>query len=349
MRVRAAVIGTLLVALVAAGALFGFQRRSARTPAVAAEPDRVVAEPRSLDLGEVWESDKFEWPVTVRNLGAEPVRVSSLTAACSCVGSASSTVEVPPGEARPLPFVLDLRETCASAEPAAVRDVKLPLGVSVDPADAQPRSRWVVRGRVRSAVHVSARAIDLGRYPAGSAPRSRVVRIRELVPLSDLTADTDSPALAVRLKPAGSAALDLVVEPHANLPPGRYQAEVLIRPTTAAGTAPPPTRLPVEFEVLDDVQPDAPAVLLGPRPVGEVAEGTVTLRSFAGHALRDVTWTTDGPEVEVRPGDGDGTFVVRSKVARPGDQAGRVRFAGTAGGRPFVVSVEVRYYGLGGS
>jgi hypothetical protein len=309
-------------------------------------------DPKNLYFGEAWETDRFVWRVPIQNPTSEPVRVTTLTASCACVTPGSVSELIPPGQSREIAFELDLRNSCASAEPVAARDAQVRVAINVEPTSAAPRAPWVFRGRVRTAVTVPVQSIDLGRTAATSRPRERVVPVRALTDLSDLAVAVDHPTVVARLKPAsGSRSWDLVVGRVAPLPTGHYKAEVSLQPVTRTGQAVPPVRIPVEFDLLGDVQPDAPTVVLGTRSIGEVAEGVVTLTSLSGRPFRVEKWSADAPsETELRLKDSGGVawmFTCRQRVLALGHQATGLKFAGTdADGHLFVVPIAVRYYGV---
>lgn len=311
----------------------------------------LYADARLLDFGEAWETDRFVWLVRVHNPGPGSARVTTMTASCNCVSSGSVSEVIPPGQSRDIPFEVDLRNQCASAEPRESRDVELRLAARVEPASAIPSAPWVLRGRVRAAVAVPVRSVDFGRLAATSFPKPQVIPIRALTDLSRLDVTAEGTSVVAELQPTPDPRRwDLVVGRAAWLPVGRYTTGVKLCPVTRAGEAATPVRIPVEFDILGDVQADAPAVVMGCCRVGDVAEGRVTLTLLSGRAFR-VTGRTADPSggVEIVQEDAAGSsqsFSVRQKVTALGDNTGALHFRGQdADGMQFEVVVEARCFG----
>lgn len=276
-----------------------------------------------------------------------------LTAGC-CPGSAAGSVvsAIPPGQSCEVPFEFDLRNSCAETGPRSLREVKLQLPVAVEPADAAPTAPWVLRGRVRAAVSVPVRSIDFGRETPSAAAPPRAVSIRALTDLSQLTAAVDGQGVTAELRESPEPRTwELIVGKAAGLPVGKYRAEVKLCPVTRTGEPASPVRIPVEFEIIHDVQPDTPVAVLGQCPIGGVAEGRVTLSSLSGRPFRVTGWAAEpATGLEVTAGDDKSapsqSFSVRQRLTAPGDNAGRLRFDGVdADGMPFAVWVEVRSFG----
>jgi hypothetical protein len=142
----------------------------------------------------------------------------------------------------------------------------------------------------------------------------------------------------------------LVVERTPNLPAGRYTAEVKLSPVSRTGKVAPPVHIPVEFDILGDVQPDAPVIAFGCCKVGDNAEGHVILTSLSGRSFRVTKQNTDLPDsMELVPDNPDGpaqSFTVRLRVTAVGDRTGTLRFSGQdADGKPFEAVIEVRWFG----
>jgi hypothetical protein len=323
--------------------------RSSGQPAADQPASSLYIDSRDLDIGEVWEQDRLVRRIRVYNRGSEPARVTTLAGSCACVGPGSVSETIPPGESREIPVELDLEATCSAAGPSYIRQVKLPLPLSVEPAVAgRP---WQIRGRVRSALAVPVRLIDFGRMPPHSPPRSRVIPVRALTGLSDLSVSVDQPYVSAGLKPSGPGTWELTVRTIPALPPMRSSASVELHAVTTHGEPVPPVRVSVEFEVLGDIQPDTPDVLLGTCQVGGSAEGRFILASFSGRPFQVTGWKCEpGGHFDLAQETATGveySFVVRHRVTAPGDTGGTIIVTGRdAAGSPFEITLRVYCFGV---
>ncbi len=72
------------------------------------QSDRVdlhlVVQPESLDLGEVWEEDRFVWMLTVTNPHKHDVVIERFVTTCACVAVAPSSLAIPASVASTLIF-----------------------------------------------------------------------------------------------------------------------------------------------------------------------------------------------------------------------------------------------------
>lgn len=341
------VVGSVALAAVA-GALSGraYFRHAQPAPPPQAEQPALTVDPAHLDFGDVWESDKFEWSAPVRNRTETALQVSAYSSSCSCV-SASSSRLIPAGESAPLTFRIDLRAVaCASAAPQHVRDANIRVGIARDSAPTEAVTAVELRGRVKSALAVSARAVDFGRL-ALNGTKSRVVTVRGLVGLRELNATVDGTAVIAELKATGAAQWELHLRPTATAVVGRYEAKVKLEPITTNGERVPPVTLAVAYDVLADIQPDSPFVPLGAGRVGETLRGTFTVASSSGKAFPAPT--CDGATLapaHTTP-QSSYTFQIAHEVAALGNQTVPVVVRGRdADGHPFEVRVDVQCYGV---
>ncbi|MBY0514781.1 MAG: DUF1573 domain-containing protein [Gemmataceae bacterium] len=342
----------ILVAAATVVAIGAIAARRLVSPTADAPPTSVlVVDDRDLDFGEVWETDRFVKTVRVRNTGPVPVRVTPLNPACGCAKADAPPVAIGPGETAEVRFDLDLRGECVLCEPGAARPVTLPVSVQLDPPVPVPGARWNVRGRVRPVFSVPVRTVDLGRIPAARGPEPRTIAIRSWIALSQLDSTTEGIGFTAALAPAGDPQRwNLVVTRSAGLPAASYTGTIQLAARGAAGEVLPTMRLPVEFDLLADVQPDTPILSLGSCRVGTATDGTVTLSSLSGRAFTVTRWVAEPANtfevVSTEPMGTTRSFAIRHRVQAVGDCRGTVRFVGTdADGTPFETVIEVRSYG----
>lgn len=316
-----------------------------RRPPPNPEQPALTVDPAHLDFGEVWETDNFEWAAPVRNHTASPVQVSAYSSSCSCVAAASKAV-IPSGGTTPLTFRIDLRATrCLGTEQQAVRDAKIQVALGRDTSPTEKPVGVELRGRVRSALAVSARAIDFGRFAATVTPQPRVVALRGLVALRSLDVAVEGPSVVAELKGAGPDKWELHVRPTSSVV-GRHEAKVKLTPTTATGERVPAITIPVAFDVLHDIQPDSSLVPLGAGRIGETLSGMLTVSSLSGRPFPLPTCES-GVATSAEPAQASHTFKIERTVAATGNHVVPVVVRGRdADGRPFELRVEVQWYGV---
>jgi hypothetical protein len=315
------------------------------------QPVSLYIDPKYLDFGEVWETDRFQWRVPVHNVGMESVHILAKSRSSSCAQDLDPEILLP-GQCRELRFEFDLRPVCAAQEHRSLRAVELPLPIAI--ATRTHRQAWVLRGRVRSTLIVPTKLIDLGRAVVTSAPRCREIPIRALAEVRELLVAFDERFVYADFEAIDASNWNFRVKPAWGLSVGRYDTAVELKPILTSGEAAPSIRIPVEFELIGDVQPDSPIVALGAHPVGSTVESGVSIRSFSGRSFTFDGWSVVPPgDCEVIPiGSGTSThqFTIRQRVTQSGDHDCWLTFTGRdADGHPFTLAMAIRYYGLSAS
>lgn len=259
---------------------------------------------------------------------------------------------IPPGASAPLTFHVDLRATqCRSAEPQAVREAKIRVALGPETSPAEKLTAVELHGRVKSAIAVSARQIDFGRFAVTAKPPARVVPIRPLVALQNLDVSVEGTSVLAELKVIAQGKWELQIQPVMPSAVGRHEAKVRLAPTTAGGEQVPPITIPVAFDVLHDIQPDTSLIPLGAGHVGETLRSTLTVSSLSGRPFP--LPTCEGADVFVQPTSpallqSCYTFNLElKKVTAIGNHVSAVVVRGRdADGRPFELRVGVQWYGL---
>ncbi|MCI0701624.1 MAG: hypothetical protein L0241_11130 [Planctomycetia bacterium] len=326
-----------------------FGAQSAPPPPVA-QPELVI-DPQYLDFGEVWEAEQFEWKAPVHNRTETTIHVFAFNNSCGSCGAASSTTLIPVSGTGEVRFKIDLRNPCASAEPQAIRDVKIQVYLRKDSSPGTPLVPVELRGRVKSAIVVNAKTIDFGRFPVTANPKPRVVPIRALRELRDLSATVDGHSVQAELKPTESGKWELHVRPVVAASVGRHTATVRLTPTTASGEKVPSVNLPVAFDVLQDIQPDTSLVPLGAGQVGETLCGTLTVSSLSNRPFARPTCDTGELSVLAvttpPTPQASYTFKFERKITAIGNHTAPVVIRGNdADGRPFELRIDMQWYGV---
>lgn len=319
----------------------------AKRPPPLAQPELVI-EPTRLDFGEVWETDKFEWSLPVRSRLGSPTTVYASGSSCNSCGATVTTAALGTGGTGELKLSLDLREPCASAEPRAVRDAKIPIYLTTN---SQTRPQAIeLRGRVKRAIAIPAHALDFGRLQVTTDPKPRVLSVRALMDVTELTATVDGHSVRAEVRPLEKGKWEVRVSPILAAGVGKHTATVHLAPKLVNNEAVPATAVRAEFDVLHDIQPDTSLVTLGAGSVGETVRGSLTVTSLSGRPFPRPTCNAGA--IVVRATDtiasqGSHRFEFEHRVTAPGNHALPVVVRGTdADGRPFELRVEAQWYGL---
>ncbi|HEX4607594.1 MAG TPA: hypothetical protein VH092_05250, partial [Urbifossiella sp.] len=247
-------------------------------------------------------SARFEWKLPIRNTSDSPATLVNLFGNCSCVSMKPLPLRIEPGTTAVLILELDLTNWC-SAAPDDSQAYRINLAGVVRTAAGEHQVGWVLEGRAKHSLRPNPRLVDFGRVWAPSLPLERVIDLRpssQVGPVRADIADDPTGGITAEVRPApgdptGGITAEVRPAPggsrlHVRLNrvavPGRYRCEVRLSPATPGGEPLPAVRLPVEWEVLGEIQPDTHFVDCGPRPVGSVSEQTVTLSSLADRPFR---------------------------------------------------------------
>jgi hypothetical protein len=307
------ILGCAAIILAALAGRFAAGWANAAKVSQVTPPDPLHASPGSLDFGEAWASERFDWAITVVNASDSEATLDNLTGDCSCVSIDHLPLTLGPGETGRLPVHLDLTRVCMGRGPEPFAPV--PFAVSLrGTIRSGPMNRevvWRLTGGVKPAVLLERRGIDFGRLWNPALPIEKSVMVRTAPGLGAPTiawADDHDPGATIRLEPTPTSGSHTVVVRLAGCgPPSRYRKMVRV----AAGSG--VLRFPVEWEVLHEIQPNSPVVEFGSCPVGMVCEQSLTLTSLANRGFRvtrcdgtaglsaDMMTAEMGPSVTVHP------------------------------------------------
>jgi hypothetical protein len=171
------------------------------------------------------------------------------------------------------------------------------------------------------------------------------------VELDHLAATCSSPNFLVtveRLR-TGTEGYAIHVGPRKTLPVGPFRESLRIVPCLGGGKELPALVLPVDGEILPDIQASPPSLAFGVQALGaDVRESfTLTSRTGSAFAVRSIQASGEGVSVSQRADPAGGVaYVVRQKVLKPGDRRGEISLeVRAADGVTEKVTVEVIYYG----
>ena len=323
-------------------------------PAYTALPtiNGLQADPKALDLGEVWETPKHTVVVPIKNAGGESRTITDFGTACDCIAVEPRTPTLTPGQTSEVRVTLDLTHRLSYQHGLARR----PLSVKLSPVfqgDFTATPGWEMRGVVKSRVTLETVRLAFGdKCTQGGPPASRKIRVRVHEPLERLEASADPDAAFVRVEPIADTLrqYSVIVTPNPDLPVGSFRFDVPIQAVTADGTAHPCASIEVTGEMQPSVRVLPRMVLLGEHQVPSQSEADITVRLPHGgwtvHRIETDSLDTVVTKKEVEP-DGGVRYRVTQQINRPGDNVSRVQFlVRPAAGPGEVVTAEVRYHGL---
>jgi hypothetical protein len=317
-------------------------------------PEKLVIPSSCLDFGEVWENKGFDWPLVVQNPTSEDVGIREFGFSCSCTGIEPKALNIPAGESREIRLTIDLRarkEADVTAEPRS-------FDVTIYPQLGEKGTKssglaWTIRGRVRSAIRLEQLFVDLGRHSEASQPLpAQEMLVTTFVPLHRLIATTDSPDLQVSVAPKAETPgqFRVVILPK-TFEIGAIDAKITLVPQQTEHQALLGKTLTVRGRIVNDIEVSPPSAAFGARSVGEVVEETVSLHSLTGRHFEVTRTSVDGDGLIVdraaRDEASEPRFLLRQRIAKKGEQTGRVTIAvHAADAKETQVVLEVSYLGI---
>ncbi len=343
----------LLLGLIVGGTA-GFARvweHDPRQPATPVRKPLLSVPAAALDLGEVWEDERFAWVVPVTNRGQHPVHISAVRTNCQCVSAEPRSFTVPPGQTRPIRLSVNLAAKDGEATIGS-RTFSTTIDLATRSESAPPAHETIhLTARVRPVLEIRPRAPVFGIIPdAATAPPAATFRVAALTPLECLTAVSESPGFEASTLPSNPDSPDeflVSVTATAPRPVGALEAVVRLVPLAPGGRPLPERMVKLAGAVVPDVAAEPPVISIGARPVGETAAEAVCVSSRTGREVRITAVTSEGHGLVAERLD-DRRVQVRQHVASAGDFRGQVILtAEPAGGPPVEVVVPVIGYGTG--
>jgi hypothetical protein len=315
----------------------------------------LVVESSSLDLGEVWEEPEYVHTLPVHNRGSQEVKVTDIATPCGCVSVNPRSFSVSPSGSTQVAVTLDLT---SRPQGALGQDVR-PFSVEVHPlftGTQLPRATrgWTLTARVKSRVTLDALALNFGERPmqgVPAEPRSLVATVH--VPCQRLEVATRGGGVNAntrRLDPTGNRYEITFTPDTIALPVGSFKATATVSVVTPSGETLFGARLPVEGTVRPELNLLPARLILGAKPVGETASGTLVLQGAAGNDLAVQQIETDSSDVTVTPvaveiAPGARAWRVTQRISKAGDQSSTVCFVFTRAGRQIKATVIVSSFG----
>lgn len=343
---------SLAIATVLFGGLALVWQTRARTDSSQHYSDEYYSvEATSLDFGEAWESDQFDWDFTVTNKSSEPVEVRGFRKSCACISIEPQNLLLVPGQPETVRIRLNLRSRNSAPES---RD----FGVEIEPAIFNRNGEvlkgvkpWVVHGKIRRVLWAEPPHFRFGKLSNLTLPLPQSIQLKSAVPFASLAVTTTRPDWSASAICASNASTDWIVTvvPPTRLEIGRIDCTVDLTPELANGDSLPPHQLRVEGEVVHDVQANTSWVILGPRRLEEVAEERIWLYSLTNQSFDVVKIATSSQHTSAKQdtrGPTAHSYVVRQKIAGKSIQSESIRFHVHSAGRSTIVPVTIKYIGM---
>jgi hypothetical protein len=302
----------------------------------------------ALEMGTVWEDDRFAWTVPIENRETLPIEVASFSTSCNCASIAPESFVLEPGERCELHLDIDLTK---QTKPNGEVSISLFPRLKTTPGSELEKRRppqWTVKGHVRRILKLQ-RKVELGRCSEFSQPMPvRSIPIEILTPLESLSAQCNSTNFStwIELPPSGEGKATLFIKQSKSLPVGEFHGTVTLKATRKGGKLLPARKLEFTGRIVPDIQAVPPVVQVGGRRLGEIFEDVVVLRSMSGKALGAMRAEAEGEGLSVEADKESGGYCIRQKVCREGSQTNRVRFVTESGKHPVTIAVPVSYTGI---
>jgi hypothetical protein len=132
-----------------AGTWFGNNRPDTSTDSAT----KIHIAPVSLNFGEAWVTDDFEWPVTMENVSDETLKVTGIAGSCTCQRFEPSSFELAPGATQTVKIRIDLRSQLSQSN-SSVSRTRFWATVA-----GQPKPQyWELTGNIKTALQAPPRS-----------------------------------------------------------------------------------------------------------------------------------------------------------------------------------------------
>jgi hypothetical protein len=198
-------------------AALGLRERQQEQRASLPTVNGLYIEPQSLDLGEVWETPRHRFRLTIRNAGGVARTITRFQTTCGCLQLDPQGQTIAPGDKAEFTAHLDLMHRLSYQMGVASWAKSVRLN-PVFEGDFAPTPGWEVQGVVRSRVSLNNPNLAFEDRCSHGGPRVwRKVRARAHVPLKSLQASVLPKYAEVRVKSSAANPgdyLTLLADPH---------------------------------------------------------------------------------------------------------------------------------------
>lgn len=306
----------------------------------------------ALDFGEVWEDERFQWTLPIKNPTQREVEIVSFQSTPLCTSIEPASLVIPAGDTAEVKLTLDLSRFCTFQEGQRVREFVARVAPVIK-YDVPGQRGWEIRGRVRASLLVDPIFIDFGDNVVHGQPAvSRVVKIGAPAPLAKIVPRFDSARVSATLNMLDTGcSYQLEVTPNPSLSQGEFEADIFFEMVTVRGEILPRKRLPIKGVVKDDIQAFPSTILLGAVREGDSVHEMVTLHS-ASQSPVHVKAVSTSSEATVVAVDGDTSpqckqYKVTQLIVGRDSHAGEIIFQlQDAAGQGRKIVVPIIYFGV---
>lgn len=255
----------------------------------------------SLNLGHVWESPEYRWPISVANTTPEYMDSVRVSASCSCVSAFPSAFSLPAEGSTQVQLLLNLQKNGVNTQ-----RLSWPFDVQVfafsNGRDTKPTT-WNVKGTVhQSPLEILPTHVDFGDslvFGSEFHPKHLEVICRRKI--SSLSVSADESVVAVSLKPTGNDRYRVVIQPRSDLEFGDHDFLLLFQADVSQSDLPPSLarvcdyRLPCTANVVQGGYAVPASINFGVVKIGQTLTETVSV----GHLLKSVEFSVAAKIEEV--------------------------------------------------
>jgi hypothetical protein len=315
--------------------------------------DGLAVQTSKLDLGQVWEQKDFAYELPIENHTSRDLEIVDFALSCGCLGIEPRHLSVPANGTATVRLKVDLTQRSLRDLGRASR----PVDLEITPLQKNgwPRgSGWNLHGVVNSRVVLDTFAVDFGELPVHNQPCAPTKVLATVhVPMQKLVASVDPKVAMVQIhpRPEGPDRFDLLITPRETLPPGSFECKSKLDLVAPDGQHLPGVTLPISGRMQPEIRVLPARLLLGSRPIGELAVAEVVLQAPPQREVLVDLIEIDSGDVHIEPVVIEGlqpgrTFRVNQRVTMIGDHTSVARFLIRNSGKPPVpVSMEICYRG----
>ncbi|GIW92658.1 MAG: hypothetical protein KatS3mg110_0699 [Pirellulaceae bacterium] len=332
-------------------------------------PPELYIEPAALDIGSVWDTDRYVHSLSITNRSSQPVTITGWYRSCECRSIEPERLVLGPGEAAPVRLTINLRATCsqerrepryAATDAESIESEPEPAAFRVwfQPKVAGyrgPLAGWHVSGAVRTWAKIHPSEISLGELVRGVPVELPQATLVCFAPIKALDIVVEPQTLLVNVERVSSMPdrYRLQFFPHPEWPEGLLDVRVRLRGTTADGQELSGPVLSVFGRIVPTVRAHPSALFGSPTQIGTWIREQIALESRLGEPVEVVAvdvLAEEGPDAEVqveRIGDAEPVYRVAVLIAQPGSIRRQLIFrVRTHSGKEETIRVPLVYYGV---
>lgn len=313
-------------------------------------PSILSVDPKHLNIGSVWLSDKFEWQLPITNRDQGPVTLQSLDGDCSCATLGPLPLHFIAGETKVLHLALDFTRWSAvqrdDGEP-----YRLKLKGLLHSEYGSSHVAWQIIGRIKPSIRSDSDQLPFGLQSVRQQGIERSITLTLADGIDHVECEPSLNWIVQIIRdPASNSPqrLTVTVRSRGLLVPRRIVDAIHVVPVTAAGVRLPAKRIALSGELVRDVVPTPRSLHLGRRLCGTTASEAVRLDSLTAGEFRLIRIESSDAALTVMPaGESEGvrSFTLALACGRMGNQQLTATFVVAQDGEEFSIPLPVQYEG----